>query len=186
MPSTEELNRWARAVAECGDRQAFALLFEHYAPRVKSYLMHRGCNETLADELTQGTMVTVWRKSSMFDPQRSCISTWIYTVARNLGVDHHRRLHGEVGAERADDELAAQADPGAGPDEQVDMLRNEQRMRAALARLSPEHQLLLRLAYYDDKTHAQIASERGIPLGTIKTRIRAALKQLRTLIDAPA
>ena len=75
------------AVARRRDREAFTRLFDHYAPRINSYLMRIGCDGALAEELTQDVMVTLWRKAELFDPAKSSLATWLYRIARNRRID---------------------------------------------------------------------------------------------------
>jgi len=184
MPTIEELNGLAKAVAQAGDREAFAALFKHFAPRVKAYLMRSGTAEGLAEELTQEAMVSVWRKAAMFDADRASVSTWIFTIARNLRVDHFRHQGREpVGAEDLDCDAIASTTPS--PDEQMAIWQRETGMRDALRQLSEEQAEVLRLSFFEDQPHAQIARELGIPLGTVKSRVRLAVNHLRRLLDAP-
>jgi len=188
MPTSDELSELVKAVAASGDRQAFAVLFKHFAPRIKAFLARAGSPPNLAEELAQETMVCVWRKAAQFDPGRARVSTWIFTIARNLRVDHHRR-HGEAAADlaRDDDEIVAHEeqlpDPAASPDEQLATARREHGVRQALTQLSQDHVMILRLSFYEDQPHSQIARELGIPLGTVKSRIRLAVNHLRRLLD---
>ena len=181
MPSSEELNRWALAVARDADRQAFASLFKHFAPRVKAYLVRLGTADGLAEELAQEAMVMVWRKAPQFDAARASASTWIFTIARNLRVDHFRRL-----GNRATDDDGYEADdhpdPQPLPEDRFDVERQEDGVRKAMQLLSPEQALVLRMSYYDDTPHARIASELGIPLGTVKSRVRLAIGHLRRIL----
>lgn len=186
MPTSEEMNDLVRAVA-AGDRQAFAVLFKHFAPRVATYLVRGGTPPASAEELAQEAMVVLWRKAGSFDPARAAVSTWIFTIARNLRIDRHRRA--SVAGGDLDDgdaiDADAQADPAASPDERLDARQREQRVRAALRQLSPEHAHVLQLSYFAESPHAEIARDLCIPLGTVKSRIRRAMIHLRRLIDAP-
>lgn len=181
MPTSEELSELLRSVAVQQDRQAFALLFRHFAPRVKSYLMRGGSAEGLAEELAQETMVSVWRKAALFDPRHAGVSTWIFTIARNLRVDHFRR-HGAQLAGADEGEAEDIADEAPALDEQLDAGRRERCVRAALKQLSPDQAEVLRLSFYEELPHARIASELGIPLGTVKSRVRLAVNHLRRLL----
>lgn len=198
MPTSEDLNELASAVATQGDRQAFATLFKHFAPRVKAYLMRSGSAEALAEELAQETMVSVWRKAASFDPARAQVSTWIFTIARNLRIDHHRRQGGvlaegiagafHVSGDDIDTDDPQAVDPQApcplpSLDEQASTSERERGVREALARLPGEQAQLLRLSFFDGQPHAWIAGELQIPLGTVKSRIRLAVTQLRRLLD---
>ncbi|GAA4352384.1 hypothetical protein GCM10023165_41550 [Variovorax defluvii] len=181
VPTSEELNAWLKAVA-AADRQAFAALFKHFAPRVKGYLMLSGTREALAEELTQETMVSVWRKAAMFDPARAGASTWVFTIARNLRVDHLRRQGNHL---LADEDQQAEQLPDALPalDDQVLAREREARVRDAMARLSEEQARILRLSFFEEHPHARIAQELGLPLGTVKSRVRLAVGHLRRLLE---
>jgi RNA polymerase sigma-70 factor (ECF subfamily) len=184
MPTTDEFNAWVRAVAESADRTAFAALFRHFAPRLKSFLVRSGSSEAVAEELAQEAMVQLWRRASSFDPARAQVSTWLYTIVRNLRIDHQRRQFGraEVDAELSDDE-ALGADAGMEPEVQMLAAQRERGVRRALEALPPEQAQVLRLSFYEEHAHPAIAKALGIPLGTVKSRIRLAVTQLRRLLD---
>ncbi|QRG09872.1 sigma-70 family RNA polymerase sigma factor [Xanthobacter dioxanivorans] len=169
-----------RAIAERGDRDAFARLFRHFAPRLKAFLMRGGLPANAAEELAQETMLAVWRKASYFDPARAAASTWIFTIARNLSIDLKRReRHGQTSRAEM---LEEGVDEASG--ETILMgAEREARVRAALARLSEDQATIVRLSFFQDKPHSQIAQELGIPLGTAKSRVRLALARLRTLLE---
>ena len=187
MPNNDELNAWMAAIARGGDRQAFAALFKWYAPRVKGYLARSGCTPELAEELTQDTMVLLWRRAATFDPAKAALSTWLYTIARNVRIDHHRRRavaadsHTD-GGDPWDPELQP-ADTALPPEELVLAAQRERGVHRALALLPEEQARVLRLSFFDEQPHARIAKELGIPLGTVKSRIRLAVAQLRRLLD---
>jgi RNA polymerase sigma-70 factor (ECF subfamily) len=184
MPTPDELNDLLLAVAEHSDRQAFAVLFKHFAPRIKSYLLRAGTPEAAAEELAQETMVNVWRRAVSFDPARAQLSTWIFTIARNLRVDRHRRDGAAADHETALAEEHEQIPSGAATAEELlNTARRERSVRLALARLPADEATLVRLSFYDDQPHAQIASELQIPLGTVKSRMRRAIAHLRRLLD---
>ncbi|WP_300034079.1 sigma-70 family RNA polymerase sigma factor [uncultured Roseobacter sp.] len=156
------------------DRQAFAELFGHFAPRVKGFLMRSGADASLAEECTQDVMAALWHKSHQFDPARASVATWIFTIARNRKIDLLRRQR------RPEPEDLAWG-PEAEPD-QEDVLTLQQESKilgAALAELPENQRELIEKAYFGDLTHSEIAAETGLPLGTIKSRIRLALERLR-------
>jgi RNA polymerase sigma-70 factor (ECF subfamily) len=169
-------------VAESQDRAAFGRLFQHFAPRLKSWLMRTGSSDEQAEELAQEAMVSVWRKAALFNPGQAAVSTWIFTIARNLRVDAARRrqLDGP-GEESFEFDLLAAEQPGSG--ELLDAARLARRVRDALQQLPPEQAQVLRLSFYDDEPHARIAAGLGIPLGTVKSRMRLAVQHLRRLLD---
>jgi RNA polymerase sigma factor (sigma-70 family) len=182
-PSPEDLAAWLEAVAQRADRQAFGRLFAHFAPRVKSFLLRGGADDDAAEELAQETMVAVWRKAAMFDPRQAGASTWVFTIARNLRVDRFRRAGSGAALARDDVDLDAMVHEGPGPDELLHTRRMEDHVRAALRKLPPEQAQVLRLSFYEDEPHARIAVTLGIPLGTVKSRVRLAVAHLRRLLD---
>ena len=185
MPTSEELNELVGAVATNGDRQAFAVLFKHFAPRVVTYLVRGGTPAASAEELAQEAMIALWRKAASFDPARAGVSTWVFTIARNLRIDRHRRGgDGADAGDHAEVDLDAQPDPAASPDDVLDARQQERRIHAALHRLAPEQARVLHLSYFAEAPHAEIARELDLPLGTVKSRIRLAMINLRRLIDA--
>jgi len=162
------------AVRDRRDRTAFASLFTHFAPRLKSYLMKSGASAPKAEDCVQDVMATVWHKAAQFDPSRAAVATWVYTIARNRMIDILRR-------ERRPDPEAMPWDQEAEPD-QADIYEAAEESRllsAALAELPEKQRALIQRAFYGDLTHSQIAQETGLPLGTIKSRIRLALDRLR-------
>lgn len=160
------------AVAVHRDRAAFARLFQLYAPRVKGQLMARGASAALADELTQEVMLTVWRKAGQFDAGKGLVATWLYTITRNSFVSHVRRQHWPT------PEL--DSPPSApGPDEQLSAARDAHDLRLAMDELPAEQREILVGAYDRGRALSELAEEKGLPLGTVKTRVRLALARLR-------
>ncbi len=170
------------AVAQRQDRDAFAHLFSHFAPRIKQYLMRSGSPALQAEELAQEALVTVWRKAALFDPARAATATWIFAIARNLRVDALRRHQGVQSSEDVVDFDLLESDAPAVEDRLHDSRLNE-RLRDALRLLPPEQQQVLHLSYFEDAPHARIAAQLDIPLGTVKSRVRLAVAQLRRLLE---
>ncbi len=166
------------AIAERGDREAFAELFNHFAPRVKSYLLRLGARSETAEELAQEALLTVWRRAAAFDPHRAAASTWIFTIARNLRIDLLRREGRRAPMEDPSD---APPDPTP-PDRALSALQDEGRIAAALASLPAEQAQVIRLAFFSDKPHSEIAADLSLPLGTVKSRLRLAMARLRSLL----
>jgi RNA polymerase sigma-70 factor (ECF subfamily) len=174
--TNEELCGLVEAVAARRDRDAFARLFRHFAPRLKGFGLRRGTDAASCEELAQETMLTVWRKAETFDPARATVSTWIFTIVRNKRIDLFRR-EGHPEADLA--EAAEKADDGPAADDEVDRLRASETLRKALKVLPAEQFEVLQKAFFEDKSHSVIAAEMGLPLGTVKSRIRLALARLR-------
>lgn len=183
-PSADELCGMVRAIAVGQDRTAFAALFDHFAPRVKAFLVRSGLADGLAEEVTQETMLAMWRKASYFDPNRAGVSTWIFTIARNQRIDRLRRER--LPSAELPVETIEATDPSDTGEEAVLAAEREGRVRTALGALPAEQAAIVRLSFFADKPHATIARELGIPLGTVKSRIRLALGRLRVLLDGEA
>ena len=178
-PDRAGLNRCIAAIAADGDKEAFAALFSHFAPRVKTYLLRLGAGPAVADDLAQETLLTVWRKAGSFDPAKASASTWIFTIARNLRIDVIRReRHPEVDA----DEALETPDNSPLPDENLAHVQREEHIRAALAVLPAEQAEVIRLSFFEDKPHSEIERTLGIPLGTVKSRLRLAMTRLRAAL----
>ena len=165
-------------IAANADRDAFAALFGHFAPRVKSYMLRLGAEPPLAEELAQETLLTVWRKAGAFDRAKAAPSTWIFTIARNLRIDAARRARRVEPAEDPSD--APDAEPA--PDAALAATQSEGRVRLALDKLPPEQAEVVRLSFFSDKPHSEIAEELKLPLGTVKSRLRLAMGRLRELL----
>jgi len=156
------------------DKAAFAEIFRHFAPRVKTFLMKSGADDAMAEDTVQEVMATIWRKADLFDPGRASVSTWIFTIARNRRVDTLRK-------QRRTEPNDLPWGPQAEPDQADAMILQQEAeiLAKALASLPEKQRLLIEKAYYGDLSHTEIAGDTGLPLGTIKSRIRLALIRLR-------
>jgi len=162
------------AVRDQQDKAAFAELFGYFAPRVKSFLMKSGAAHDVAEECAQDVMATLWRKAHLFDPAKASVSTWIFTIARNRRIDFLRK-------DRRPEPEELPWGPEQEPD-QADVLalaQDTEKLGVALAALPDKQRNLIEKAYFGDLSHSEIAAETGLPLGTIKSRIRLALERLR-------
>ena len=163
-------------IAATADRTAFAELFQHFAPRVKSYALRLGAAGPAAEELAQETLLAVWRKAAQFDPGRASVSTWIFTIARNLRIDALRR-------ERPLPAPEDDADPSPLADVVLSGAQQDGRVRQALRSLPPEQLQVIELSFFSEAPHSAIAEHLGLPLGTVKSRLRLAMGRLRTLLE---
>lgn len=162
------------AVRDAKDTAAFAELFAYFGPRVKSFLMKSGASPDLAEECTQEVMVTLWNKSHLFDPAKASVSTWIFTIARNRRIDLLRK---QRRVEPEDLPWGPEEDPLQ--DEVLALQQETEILGKAIAELPAKQRMLIEKAYYGELTHSEIAAQTGLPLGTIKSRIRLALDRLR-------
>jgi RNA polymerase sigma-70 factor (ECF subfamily) len=169
------------AVAKRRDREAFTRLFDHFVPRLRAYLIRLGADPGTAEEVTQETMVTLWRKAAQFDSGRSSLPTWLYRIARNCRIDRLRR-------DRLDfvdvtDPVLERVDETDFVSH-VDMQQREEAVRIALKGLPEEQLLMVRLAFFDGLSHSEISDRIGLPLGTVKSRIRLGFTRLRRSLAA--
>ena len=169
-----EMDALLGRVAAHQDRTAFAVLFAHFAPRVKAYLLRLGAPSGVAEELAQEALLSVWRKAHLFDPAKASAATWLFTIARNLRIDAIRR---ERRPELDPDDFMPE--PDADADAGLMLAENEGRLRLALKELPADQIQVVELSFFADKPHSQIAVELGIPLGTVKSRLRLAMGRLK-------
>lgn len=183
-PAALRLSRLVVAVGASRDRAAFGELFAHFAPRIKAYLMRQGAAEAQAEELAQEAMVMVWRRAESFDPAKSAASTWIFTIARNKRIDALRRER-RPDYDPEDPTLPPVLVPEspATAERAVETAQQAARLARAIQALPAEQAELVRMAYFEDKAHGQIAGETDLPLGTVKSRLRLALARLRKALE---
>ncbi|THD56014.1 sigma-70 family RNA polymerase sigma factor [Phenylobacterium sp.] len=168
-------------IVQSQDRSAFEALFIAFAPRIKTYLMLRGASPDRSEELAQETLLLVWRKAASFDPERASLGAWMFAIARNMRIDALRReksarnyalsVH-EPGVEETTPHTASEA------------AQTQARLREAMAELPPEQMEIVQLSFYEDKPQAEIAAQLGLPLGTVKSRLRLAVAKLRGRVGA--
>ena len=177
MAGTEDETDWAGLLLKVRDQQdraAYSALFQHFAPRVKAFLMRSGAGAALAEECAQDVMATLWQKAHQFDPARASVATWVFTIARNRRIDALRKT-------RQVDPEALDWGPEPAPDQAEALAVQEEmeQLARALVALPSKQRTLIERAFYGELSHSEIAAETGLPLGTIKSRIRLALDKLR-------
>jgi RNA polymerase sigma factor (sigma-70 family) len=173
-------------VGQLRDEQAFAQLFAHFAPLIKGFCLgnlNSNFPADAADEVVQEVMFKVWQKAPGYDSTKAAASTWIYTVMRNCRIDlmrRNRRTPTDSDAIEIDD-IWDEAD-----DDQafvyLQQSSNEALIEKSFTQLPPEQRQVLTQVYMQGKTHQQISDETGLPLGTVKSRVRIGLKKMQTLI----
>ena len=156
------------------DRIAFRQLFNHFAPRIKSFLMKAGADPTMAEECSQEAMATVWNKAHLFDSSRASASTWIFTIARNKRIDAIRKIR-----RPEPDELTWPDEIEPVQEEALELKQQSELLADAIQNLPEKQRQLVEKAFFKELSHSEIALETGLPLGTIKSRIRLALERLR-------
>ena len=164
------------AVAGRQDQAAFARLFAHFAPRVKSYMLRLGMTDAQAEDLAQEAMLSVWRKAHLFDPGKAEAATWIFTISRNLRIDALRR---ERHPEASEEELAEFRDEAPLADQRVHETERQNRLREAMRCLSDDQREVVQMSFFADLAHSAIAEKLNLPLGTVKSRLRLAMIRVR-------
>lgn len=181
VPSANDQARLLQAVAMNQDRQAYVALFSYFGPRVKGFLVKSGLSAQAAEEVTQETMLALWRKARFFDATRGSVSSWIFAIARNQRIDMFRKE--QVQPPNRDVDSSYSPDSPLTGEEVALTKERATRLRAALSLLSKEQLSVLRLSFFSERPHVEIARELGIPLGTVKSRARLALRKLNALLD---
>ncbi|WP_439111812.1 sigma-70 family RNA polymerase sigma factor [Lentibacter sp.] len=167
------------AVRDQRDKRAFGKLFDHFGPRLKGVAMRSGLSSGQAEDMVQDVMLTLWRKAHLFDPTRAQVSSWLYQIARNRQIDILRKENRPMPE-------ALKAESEASEESTSDALGLEQEVSAlklALAKLKPAQREMVEKAYLGELSHTDIVAETGLPLGTIKSRIRLGLEKLRHELD---
>jgi len=168
-------------IAERADPAAFRELYEAYGPRVKAYMMRQGADAGTAEDLAQETLLTVWRKAALYAGDRGSMTTWVFAIARNLRIDRLRR---EVPWQQLPEGRLTEASSEPLPDEAMAEKERQERVQAALAELPPEQKDVVILAYLEGLSHSEIAERLGLPLGTVKSRMRIAYQKIRQTLES--
>ena len=164
-------------IAENRDRTAFMQLFGYFAPRVKGFLIGRGLTAHAADDVLQEVMLAIWNKADSYNPEKAALSTWIFTIARYKYIDRLRR---ESKHKSESDDLIDLRESDA-PIADDDVMQNQRQtaVQAAIANLPADQQSVIFLSFIKGLAHSEIAEQLGLPLGTVKSRIRRAFARLR-------
>ena len=183
-------------VAEHRDTDAFRELFDHFSPLVKAFAYRVPSLEhpdAFAQDLLQETMLKVWTRAASFDPKLANPSTWIFAIARNMRIDLLRRqsrhvvnsvsLYGDGEDGDVDLEDVWFEDENSDVFHQLATQRSRRQIHDSLKMLSIEQKTILAKVYLEDKSHAEVATELKLPLGTVKSRVRLALNKLKLLVD---
>ncbi len=175
-----QMARHLAAVAQNSDVAAFEEVFRYYGPRVRAYMARLSRDAQFADELMQETMMTVWRKSGQFSAEKGNVSTWIFTIARNLRIDALRKTN-RPAYDPNDPAFVPDDEPSA--DSALELRQDSARLHEAMKDLPPEQLEMLKLSFFEDASHGAISERLGIPLGTVKSRIRLAFSKLRAALE---
>ena len=175
-----DLRSFLRDVGETQDTTSFANIFRYFAPRLKSFFVKLGCNETQSEEIIQEVMISIWTKANTYNSDKSSVSTWVYTIAKNKRIDKIRKEKKHYSTE-SDESLEIPV-PSI-QEEKVISSQIAEKINKSIKVLPKEQAELLKLSYFYEKTHSDIADELKIPLGTVKSRIRLALSKMKNLVE---
>ncbi len=167
-----------RQIASEQSAEAFNELVAHYAPRLKAWLMHRGQTGSTAEDIVQDSLVTVWQKANLYTASKASFSTWVYRLTFNRWIDHKRK-NGRLQPTSPEVMTTLVDTPVQSAETDVDKLQMAAAVQSALARLPKAQKEMLYLSFFEGLSHGEIAQRTGVALGTVKSRIRAPLKQLR-------
>lgn len=166
--------QWLLRLRDQRDKSAFQALFGHFAPRLKTMFQRSGLPAAQAEELVQDVLLTVWRKADLFDAERAEASAWIYGIARNRMIDHIRKSRRPL-----PEELLHQPEESENPAQVFALEQEVEHLRLAVASLPTDQRILIEHAYLGELSHSEIKDLTGLPLGTVKSRIRLGLERLR-------
>ena len=169
-----------KQIADHQDKSSFKMIFDYFGPRLKSFLMSSGAEESIAEEVVQETMCVVWTKADYYDPKMASPSTWIYTIARNKKIDILRKSRKAV-LENIDTAILPPIIPRL--EEDIEHDQKFEVINQYLDELPKEQLALLKMNFIEEKSHGEIAEITKIPLGTIKSRIRLAMEKIRERIE---
>jgi RNA polymerase sigma-70 factor, ECF subfamily len=167
-------------IADERDKSALADLFRLFAPRIKAMMLRLAVTDAQAEDLVQETLLTVWRKAHLYSPDRGAVSTWLFAIARNLRIDMLRRQSNRPYVDYETLVLESPMPIGSAVAEERQII---ERVSLAIETLSPEQREVVRLSFINDLPHSEIATKVGIPLGTVKSRLRLAYERLRPLLE---
>ncbi|MBY5992583.1 sigma-70 family RNA polymerase sigma factor [Ferrimonas balearica] len=181
----EQHKSWLAAVAQERDKAAFAQLFRHFAPRLLSHARRQLGNDALAQEMVQETMTKVWLKANLYHADKGRVSTWVFTVARNVSYDMMRRAQARPEHPSSEDLYLEPASESELEGDAMDQPILRQQLEQFCRHLPPKQQQVVTMIYFEDRSHQEVADALGVPLGTVKSRLRLALNRIRELLDDP-
>lgn len=185
MGSSEQVEQMAiwqslvARVANSRDQDAFSKLFDHFAPRIKSFILKTfPGSELLAEDLVQEVMIKVWDKAHLYKPEIAAVSTWIFTLARNTRIDQIRKEKNIVSEIDVEDLYEVLEDNSFDPFLVTQNKNTENLIRQSIDSLPSEQAQVIVKTFIEGKSHSEAADELNLPLGTVKSRIRIALVKL--------
>jgi RNA polymerase sigma-70 factor (ECF subfamily) len=157
------------------DKVLYIKIYQNFAPKIKAYIIRLGMVDTTAEELMQETMLSVWRKAHLYDASKAVASTWIFRLARNKSIDWMRKQkYPDYSLQEVDEEPSEDNDTG-------EQLITSDRMAKIITQLPEKQGQVIFMSFYEGRSHAEIASRLGVPLGSVKSRIRLASEKIKMI-----
>lgn len=181
-PPSAARHDWAvlvDAVACRRDRDSFLRIYDYFAPRLRRYLQGLGGDEGLAEELAQEALLRLWQRAAQYDAARSSLSTWLFRIARNLFIDRARKEPVWSQTQEYLEEMGVLDGAGESEPPGTEALTEEANIRRAIEQLPAVQARLIRMSYFEAKSHQAIADELAMPLGTVKSHLRRAFLKLQ-------
>ena len=177
MDKSDILNLMVK-ISEDRDEIAFSKLFDFFAPKINSYFRQNGLSNDLSEELTQDVMSAIWTKSKQYNSSKSAVSTWIYTIARNKKVDFLRKNSNNKFNEEDIRSFMYESDKI----DEIEKGEIQEQVRKINNELDTEQRKIIKMNFFESKSHKKIAEELEIPLGTVKSRIRHILIKMQRIL----
>lgn len=171
-----ELTRLMKRLSERQDQDAFNMLFDYYSPRIRSVMIKQGCSGELADEIAQETLLKVWRKAAMFNPDKGSVASWVFTIARNLKIDRFRK---ELPWQKLPEDFDQIPSDCQQADEIVSENQRRDQLLLVLETLPKEQRQIVTMSFLEGQSHGEIAKTLDLPLGTVKSRMRLAATKIK-------
>ena len=160
------------------DQIAFSNLFDFLAPKLKAYFIQNGLSADISEELTQEVMSIIWSKSDRYDSSKSAVTTWVYTIARNKKVDFFRK---SAKINVNDDDIREFLYEN-GDEDKLSIKEAAEQVNRINKELNQDQRKMIKMNFFENKSHKKIAEELEIPLGTVKSRIRNILIKMQRLL----
>lgn len=168
-------NSCLQTIAATSDKQLFMQFYDHFAPRLNSWLQKLCGNRSLAEELTQEAMLQVWRKAALFDPSKASASTWLFRIGRNLYIDNQRR---QAVRDKAQPILQDQATAQQENNDLIEPNFDQAKLKQAIADLPQRQAQVIYQSYFQGLSHQEIATRLDLPLGSVKSSLRLGFQKL--------
>ncbi len=178
-----QLRNWMVKVANESCQHSFAQLFEYFTQKITRFGFKQTGDENKAKEVLQETMMMVWQKAHLYNQDKGNVSTWVYTIARNICFDMGRKMGRSISMVGSDDIFEDFMEYQAGELENPEQDLDNNSLLEQLSKLPEQQQQVIKLVYLQDMSQAAVAEHLNLPLGTVKSRVRLGLIKLEQIIN---